>query len=80
MGAAVRIGDAMLGRAPVASTLPAWAGTAATTLLNMVEMGGCEVSMCLASVNQSTWMDFEGCGSAEDVCVGVADEVTAMRN
>ena len=36
-GAAVRIGDAMFGLAAVARTLPAWAGTAAATLLNMVE-------------------------------------------
>ena len=40
-GTAVRIGDTMLGLAAVASTLPAWAGTAAATLLNMVVMTVC---------------------------------------
>ena len=37
------MGDAMLGLAAVASTLPAWAGTAAATLLNMVAMTVCRV-------------------------------------
>ena len=43
MGAAVRMGEAMLGLAAVASTRPAWAGTAAATRLNMVERGVCAV-------------------------------------
>jgi hypothetical protein len=36
-GAAARTGEAMLGRAVVESTLPAWAGTAVATLLNMAK-------------------------------------------
>jgi hypothetical protein len=43
VGAAVRMGDAMLGLAAVASTRPAWAGTAAATLLNMVAISVCAV-------------------------------------
>ena len=48
-GAAVRIGDAMFGLAAVARTLPAWAGTAAATLLNIVEdcVGVCGGLRCL---------------------------------
>lgn len=42
-GAAVRMGDAMLGLAAVASTRPAWAGTAAATLLNMMPISMYEV-------------------------------------
>jgi hypothetical protein len=40
----VRMGETMLGLAAVASTLPAWAGTAAATLLNMVVVDMCGVS------------------------------------
>lgn len=36
MGTALRMGDAMIGLAAVESTRPAWAGTAAATLLNMM--------------------------------------------
>jgi hypothetical protein len=41
VGAAVRRGEAMLGLAAVARTRPAWAGTAAATLLNMARVCGC---------------------------------------
>ena len=40
------MGEAMLGLAAVARTRPAWAGTAAATLLNMVE----KVCMCSREV------------------------------
>lgn len=43
VGAAVRRGEAMLGLAAVASTRPAWAGTAAATLLNMAKICVCVV-------------------------------------
>jgi hypothetical protein len=36
-GTADRTGDAIVGLAPFASTLPAWAGTAAATLLNIAD-------------------------------------------
>lgn len=41
LGAAVRRGEAILGLAAVASTRPAWAGTAAATLLNMAKRRIC---------------------------------------
>lgn len=44
VGAAVRKGETMLGLAAVASTRPAWTGTADATLLNMAEMCVCVVS------------------------------------
>jgi hypothetical protein len=36
----------MFGLAAVASTLPAWAGTAAATLLNIMAVDICSVSSC----------------------------------
>jgi hypothetical protein len=39
VGAEVRIGDAIFGRATVESTRPACAGTAAATLRNMIVVG-----------------------------------------
>lgn len=42
-GTAVRMGDAMLGLAAVASTRPAWVGTVAATLRNMVSISVCAV-------------------------------------
>jgi hypothetical protein len=49
VGAAVRMGEAMLGLAAVASTLPAWAGTAAAILLNMANTCVCGVSRVCSS-------------------------------
>lgn len=45
-GTAARMGDAMLGLAAVASTRPAWAGTAAATLLNMVAVDMRRLLVC----------------------------------
>ena len=42
-GACVRMGETMLGLAADARTRPAWAGTAAATLLNMAKMCLCVV-------------------------------------
>ena len=47
VGAAVRMDEAMLGLAAVARTRPAWAGTAAATLLNMAKRCVCVDVRCL---------------------------------
>jgi hypothetical protein len=47
VGGAVRIGDARFGLATVESTLPACEGTAVATLLNMLMIGVCSVSVNL---------------------------------
>jgi hypothetical protein len=49
-GTALRMGDAMLGLAAVASTRPAWAGAAAATLLNMMIAGMCAESTCFLAL------------------------------
>lgn len=54
-GAAARTGEAMVGRAVVATRRPAW-GTTAATLLNMVQVAG-GVSRCLECV--SRWLSME---------------------
>jgi hypothetical protein len=44
----VRRDEAMLGLAAVASTRPAWAGTAAATLLNMARRYACVFEVVLS--------------------------------
>lgn len=65
------MGDAMLGLAAVASTRPAWAGTAAATLLNMMMD-----SVCAVYLLKNRYLEVVvGAGRCWDVCVGVAEMI-----
>ena len=75
VGTVVRMGDARLGLAAVHSALPACAGTAAATLLNMAMDGvrGLAASFVEMAIDQFVSMVCRG-------CVGVTVLVMVMKN
>lgn len=63
---AARTGEAMFGRAAVARTRPAWAGTAAATLLNIAKVV-CGFSVVCGEVCRWASMGVNGSGGVQRV-------------